>query len=284
MIFLTEKIEHIDLTKNYFSVSSNKHTTPKQSANVLFKFMKEMRFLKEALSKKAIIPRYCEENIEYLQINEIKKIAFPMACFCDIHLKRLVYHREKYGNFGIGLNREWGIEEGLQPIHYVNPDSNIRKDFTNAFNAAEEKVDEENENHYTNYLFQNLLYMKPIEGPMPLWNEITNRMDIVNRNFQDEKEWRYVPDRKIEETDLNLLIDQELLNKNTYDNSSLGIYQFPELWLPFEYSDIKYIVVETSENRDELIDFILNISSLDKKSRSVLCSKIMVYNTLQEDW
>ncbi|MEN0589132.1 abortive infection system antitoxin AbiGi family protein [Kurthia gibsonii] len=281
---MTEKIKHIDLAQSGVSVSSKEHTPPKQSANVLFKFMKEIRFLKEALSKKAIIPRYCEENIEYLQLNGIKKIAFPMACFCDIHLKRLVHHREKYGNFGIGLNREWGIEKGLQPIHYVNPDSNIRKDFTNAFNAAEEKVNEENESLYTDYLLQNLLYMKPIEGPMPIWNKLTNKMDDDNRNFQDEKEWRFVPDRIIEKTDLDLLIDQELLNQNTYNNSSLGIYQLPELWLPFQYDDIKYIVVETVENRDELIDFILSKDFSDEKSRSILCSKIMVYNTLQEDW
>ena len=34
-----------------------------QSANTLFHFMKEPRFLNDILTKKAIIPRYCKEDI-----------------------------------------------------------------------------------------------------------------------------------------------------------------------------------------------------------------------------
>lgn len=64
-----------------------------QSANTIFNFMKKSEYLKEILEKKAIIPRYCKENLEYLNIHN-GDIAFPEAmvlqkCFCDIPFHKL---------------------------------------------------------------------------------------------------------------------------------------------------------------------------------------------------
>lgn len=46
-----------------------KHDDYAQSANTIFNFMKKSSYLKEILQKKAIIPRYCKENFEYLNIH-----------------------------------------------------------------------------------------------------------------------------------------------------------------------------------------------------------------------
>ena len=64
-----------------------------QSANSLFHFMKEADYLHTALSQKALIPRYCREDIRFLQINinniTFSEIAVLQKCFCDIPLHNI---------------------------------------------------------------------------------------------------------------------------------------------------------------------------------------------------
>ncbi|SFC41814.1 abortive infection system antitoxin AbiGi family protein [Clostridium uliginosum] len=184
----------------------------KQSANVLFKFMTDLKYLREILTNKAIIPRYYEESIEYLEVDELEKIVFPMVCFCDINVSRLSEHVEYYGKFGIGLNKEWGIKEGVQCINYINANSAIRNDFTHIFaKAYNENVEDNNLEEYNNYLLSNLLFMKPIVG------EMFRNGKYDNKNFTDEKEWRYIP--KIDDTDKIQLIIPPIYvgNPNVYN-------------------------------------------------------------------
>lgn len=62
------------------------------SANVLCNYMKEPEYLELILKNKAIIPRYVIEPLEYLGIQGLNKIAFPMTCFCDIPFAKAATH------------------------------------------------------------------------------------------------------------------------------------------------------------------------------------------------
>lgn len=66
-----------------------------QSANTLFHFMKREQWLKDALSRRAIIPRYCVENIEYFGISagktSFEETAILQKCFCDIPFHKLMH-------------------------------------------------------------------------------------------------------------------------------------------------------------------------------------------------
>ena len=74
------------------NIENEKYIPSKQSANVLFKFMKKIEYLKEIISKKAIIPRYYEESIDYLNIESLNKIVFFLNLKLKITLKlKLVY-------------------------------------------------------------------------------------------------------------------------------------------------------------------------------------------------
>ncbi|KAA8786733.1 hypothetical protein EC604_23170 [Paenibacillus amylolyticus] len=106
--------------------------------------MTELQYLKKTLQKKALIPRYYEEDISYLSITGYDRIAFPMKCFCDIHLNKLAPHMEFYGYYGIGITKIWGMFQGIQPIQYINRDSYLAKDFFTIFFEAIHS-DEENE-------------------------------------------------------------------------------------------------------------------------------------------
>ncbi|MED4046168.1 abortive infection system antitoxin AbiGi family protein [Priestia aryabhattai] len=254
---------------------------PKQSANVLFKCMKRLDYLKSTLKMKAIVPRYYEEKINYLNIKEIDKIAFPMSCFCDIHLNKLIDHMGNYGDFAIGMNKDWGITQGIQPIHYINEYSALRKDFSSIFNHAKNATDDQRNDFstYNNYLLMDLLFMKPLEGEM-----MTDK-GYETRNFHDEREWRFVPNINEVDTELPLVIEQQQMNEKSYGAYSDGIQTRPDLWLKFELSAIKYIIVTDKSSKMELINFLRDNDVAENEEEFFdLVSKIMVFNDLKEDW
>lgn len=254
---------------------------PEQSANVLFNFMRKLQYLKEILSNKAMIPRYNEEWIGYIGINGLSRIAFPMTCFCDIFLNKLIPHMSSYGSYGIGLDKKWGIDQGIQPIHYVNPNSNFKMEFQEVFsNSFHSRLNEvpENMKRYNNYLLTNLLFMKPIEGKM-FRNTIYEHC-----NFHDEKEWRFLPDMNNIETNLPMLIPQHLMNPTAYSSYSDGIRKCEKLWLKFDYISIKYLIVETVQDRRDLIQFIMKDIDAEPNEKYILISKILVFDELKEDW
>lgn len=253
----------------------------KQSANVLFNFMKQLKYLKMNLKNKAFLPRYYEEKVSTYKIG-IDKIAFPMTCFCDIHLQRIEPHVDFYGTFGIGLEKKWGVAAGVQPIQYANSNAPLITSFSKLFLKSFEELDI-GESHpeiesYQNYLLTHLLYLKPLDGDMLRYGE------YELRNFHDEKEWRFVPAIDPED-DLDLLIPQNLLSYKAYEAYSNGISKREDLWLRYEYKDIRYLIVETPNDRTELIRFIteeLN-EGLDVFEKSMLISKIIVWEEMKED-
>lgn len=106
----------------------------KNSANVLCNYMKKLEFLKLILKNQAIIPRYVIEPLEYWNIDGLKKIAFPMTCFCDIPFSKVSNHMTLYGRYGIALDKQKILEKfRVQPISYMNPQSPLANDFKEAF-------------------------------------------------------------------------------------------------------------------------------------------------------
>ncbi len=251
----------------------------KQSANTLFRFTSKLEYLIEILKDKHISPRYNEEYVDYLKLNEgIKKIAIPMVCFCDIKLKELGNHMKLYNDFGIGLNKEWGIKKGVQPIQYVNEKSVLCKMTSSLINSC---LDEENEikNEDLEYsIIYQLLYMKPLKGNMM-------RDDGIKKcNFHDEHEWRYIPDINVltQKGMEGLIVNENKLNQSYYNTYSDTLKTIKESWLEFEYDDIKYIIVK-ERYLDEIIQSI-KFLSLDRDVEVDLISKILVYDRMEVDW
>jgi len=264
---------------NISAENNKQYIRPVQSANVLFKFMKNIEYLKTILLNRAILPRYCEEDIDYLNI-PINKIAFPMSCFCDIHFNKLNYHVQNYGSYGIGLNKKWGIDQGIQPIHYINADSKLSKDYAEAFNCALENnfEDKETVKYFKNYVLHHLLYMKPIDGKMRIEKDKT-----VDRNFHDEKEWRFIPDFNKVETELPQIVIPPKINYGSLNRYSDGITKKSEFWLHFELENIKYIILKSEQDRTELIRFIIDNNVASVEEQYILFSKILVFEELGED-
>ncbi len=48
-----------------------------------------------------------------------------MVCFCDIPLSRISDHVNFYGQYGLGMTREWATANGLNPILYLAGENSI---------------------------------------------------------------------------------------------------------------------------------------------------------------
>ncbi len=246
---------------------STSFIAPKQSANSLFHFMGEnINFLLDDIMYRALPPLYCREDLEYLNI-DMKAAAFPMICFCDINLHKIHLHADDYGPYGIAFSKEWGIEKGIQPIQYMNEESILASDFSEAFNHTYRNSSNSPEK---NYLLTHLFYLKPLCGIM----EKTGK----RKNLCDECEWRFIPDFNRFELP-QAIPEQEMYTKEKWNNLILNLRK---TWLDFEYSDIKYIIVSTRKDID-LIWKALSTLKIDDIEKANILSKVLVMDEIKED-
>ena len=277
----------------------------KITANALFNFMREYSFLEKILLNMSISPRYYPEDISYLKLKynskDLTEWYIPMTCFCDIPLHQISYHAEGnpsspkdkgYGKFSIAFHKSFGIKKGIQPIHYLNEKSINVEELTNTMNLLLnpdiDGINRDSETNYilTNFIFEYIRIIKPYYGKMKRRDK-DNNIQVVKKNFQDEHEWRYIPKLKPNELPLMLIDEEDILVeevKNIYTNSvpltTKGV-------LNFDVEDVRYIFVDTVQNRDKLIKFIKKKRKgkrLASQDKDILISKIMVYDELKEDW
>lgn len=264
----------------------NKTKEPKlpisrQSANALFTFMNNFTYLKDILEKKLIFPRYCRENIEYLGLNKLPEIAFPMKCFCDIFINKLYEHMNLYGKYGIALSKEWGLRNQIQPVQYINNSSFIINSIQDLYNHIQELhmeddfISDKNKDikYIENILYDRLRFIKPIYGDMYRKGKL-----LKNLNFHDEHEWRYI--LKVDDDNIYPYITEF----NNLLNLSDDLSKNPNYGLKIDSNDIKYIIVKSNTDRKNLIKFIMKKCSYDEMEKYILISKIIVFNELEVDW
>ena len=296
-----------------------------QSANTLFHFVTKREYLESILLRRAIIPRYCVETVDYLNINsggrEFKEVAILQKCFCDIQIHKLAEtfsvkgvgesfdsldenekhavennntHFAYYGEFAIAFSKRWGEQNNLQPVHYINRDSQFAKDFISLFAQILNKEDVPED--YSQDIINRLAYIKPLRGIMrrTITRKDSQRVVVeLYKNFHDECEWRYIPNTSALE---GLKLESIIANPNIIDkcdliNNSLENESYRELWLTFSYDDIRYIIVPDAQARIELIKTIMDLSDdcFENKEeinlqKNVLISKILVLEEIGKDW
>lgn len=265
-----------------------------QSANTLFHFVSKVDYLKYILLNKAIVPRYCIEDIDYLSLENnnkiIDKIAVLQKCFCDIPIHKITTncflrgsgknfdtlssyekrraeqsntHTDFYGRYAIAFSKEWGESNNFQPVQYVNPQSHFTHSFINSFNSAIKLDDLPDE--ISDDINQKLAFIKPLRGKMQRQfhrdsSEIT--IEFI-KNFHDEQEWRYVPDAiDLEKLSLPVIIANSNLVDQLYlkeVNKGLEDNKYNTIWLKYNYQDIRYIIVPNAESRMDIIKTIFDL-------------------------
>lgn len=296
-----------------------------QSSNSLFHFVSKELYLQQALLRRALVPRYCLEKIDYLELgNETEKFTDALVmqkCFCDIPFHQLAEsvpvhgvgesfdslsqsekeeiekrstHFDFYGHYAIAFSKGWGENKGLQPIQYSNPKSRCTQCFSDAFRAAlsAEDIPEVTARDILN----RIAFCKPLRGIMQ--RQYISRdgspvtVEII-KNFRDECEWRYVPPHDILANYPYKCIEANpgFFQLSFEINERLEKEDCRQLWLDFDYDDIRYLVVPDGTSRISLINTITDLpdsqfhedesASLQK---SILISKILVLNEIRKDW
>ncbi|ROV55425.1 abortive infection system antitoxin AbiGi family protein [Neisseria chenwenguii] len=190
-------------------------------------------------------------------------------------------HTDFYGKYGIGLTKEWGINQRLNPIWYISEKSGFsdtlwKNLFQGGFLAllnllcGSEKID-------LNTL-PFLRFIKPLKGKMK------KNGKLVQKDFDEECEWRYSP-VSADQSFLSILSVLATQNQEELESNNQILKQ--KASLKFEPSDIKYIFVP--EDKD-IPYFISNINKIFRKRGYedneiyLLSSKVISLQTIREDF
>jgi len=92
------------------------------SSNSIIHLTKSKKQLEEILNI-GLRPHYCTETLSI--DGDIYELCVPMVSFCDIPLSKIKDHIGKYGEYGIGLTKEWAIKNKLNPVVYIEAGSNF---------------------------------------------------------------------------------------------------------------------------------------------------------------
>jgi hypothetical protein len=223
------------------------------SSNTLFHFTSNMDNLLNILTNE-FRPRYCLENWSnlFIETGEFQQ-AFPMVCFCDLPISQLNEHLKFYGNYGIGMKKEWGIKNRINPVLYLHSKSSLATSIAVLMKSSFEGEDKQI------YVFESIFeltnYVKLYEGYV-----IRNGKKIFKR-FYDEKEWRWIPKRvKDRKINLNFLMAQEFNTPEKREAANAAIFDYDRL--SFDPDDIKYIIVSKEE---EILPMIKNLEKIKEK-------------------
>lgn len=225
------------------------------SSNTLFHFTKEYSTLLEILKSRGFWARYCHET----RTRNEKEYDFyvPISCFCDIPLYRCKEHIEKYGHYGIGMSKEWAFKNGrICPVFYTHDYSDF----------------------LMKELFKDAIFNR--DFPMNGVDDFARSQSILkpysnqDNLYYNEREWRYIPDIKLELcfTTCNDNIDK--WHEYTKDKKAM-----------FEAADIKYLILDKETERVNLLsDLDCLFPTLKKSERSLLYSKVITIQQLSEDF
>ena len=244
------------------------------SANTLFHFTPKEEYLISIL-RNGFIPRYCLES-NFIITDDVKRWAIPMVCFCDIPLGNTKEHMNKYGDFGIGMTKEWGVKNGLTPILYTTTNSQLSKSLKHQRNEIINLLLEKNipdiydRNLYTSF------FIKEYEG---YYNKSKIHDKLIR--FYDEREWRYVPSKmEFENESFIPMISQDIFEneiKLEKHNNKLSTCN-----LVFDVSDIKYIIVPTE---NILESFLLKLEQNRIVEKAIkLATKIISFERIYSDF
>lgn len=246
------------------------------SSNSIFHFTSSKENLKGILSDNFKI-KYCRELMPFKE--EELGVYVPMVSFCEIPLSRVKDHVSKYGGYGVGLDRSWAIRNRLNPVTYVEKDSNLAASYYSAIKyyfTVFDELDDEKKRELKNFC-EFLRYMKPYQG-------VLRRQGIVkdeDYRFSDECEWRYVIPLESNTVALLHAADFEIDGVREEAATSLENER-----LSFVPSDIKYIFIDNELEISEFCDHLRNLKGSRYSHNDVerLMTRIITMSQIKEDF
>lgn len=243
----------------------------KPKSHTLFHFTKNVEFVKSILME-GFWPRYCLEDLSWY-IFDVGYVAFPVVCFCDIPLSRINEHVGFYGEYGIGVTKEWALINKLNPVSYLTSTSNYGACINNLYKNVDHKGGTTYYENSGNDLNIILSHLKPLEGKMLISGQ------QVDKEFYQENEWRYVPKHKDVNPWLRKTVfeDAEQIEKH---NDATKKY----CSLKLSPKDIKYIFVKLDSDIPDMINFIqTKLDHFSNADLKILMSRVISLESISSD-
>ncbi|GHE49614.1 abortive infection system antitoxin AbiGi family protein [Sphingobacterium griseoflavum] len=244
------------------------------STNSIIHYTAESKALLGILRQKGFIFSYCSEKLKTRE-KKSYTAAIAMVSFCDIPIsdyKKHFFNKKNtkdlgyYGDYGIGLSKNWASRKGLNPVIYIDHNSHASHSFRKTY---EDSLDEDKRIKNID-ISSSILYVKNYEG------ELKRKGDVVSKKyrFYDEREWRLVPKTTEIGNNAPVIDDGEYQKNRVYFNT-----QIEKFFLSFDFEDISYIIVkETSEVKEiyNEMEQIFNKNISDLHLITVLTSEQIV--------
>ena len=201
-------------------------------------------------------PALCHKLADSFAVNGVGDVYESLSKDERADLEKNNTHFAYYGEYAVAFSKSWGEKKHLQPVHYLNKDSQYAKDFSALFSRV--FLDDDIPEEYSQDIINRLAYIKPLRGIMKrkiTRSDSSSATIEIYKNFHDERECRYVPNAEV-----LTALNTESIIANPYiiplsDEISKGLEQdrYKKLWLDFSYDDIRYIIVPNTLARIEII-------------------------------
>lgn len=196
----------------------------------LFHYIEDLERLLEILGE-GFVPNFHLEDLSGSEYGDLFR-GIPMVSFSDIVPDCSDMHRQNYGNYCIGLKKEWALNcKDINPVMYVSSSSLLRIVQYDLINSD---------------LFG---YIKKYSS---LWNGDRN---YINCN---EREWRYV----VKDSKVRWMMSRSEYDEWRGDTNFKRPRPTEELKrnaLRFTIDDITHLCIRSDEDKANLIEGIHNL-------------------------
>lgn len=201
-------------------------------------------------------------------------VAFPMVCFCDIPLSRIEEHVNFYGEFGIGMTREWALTNGLNPLMYMAGHNGVAKAMMRMHQTAIKSKSKTTSREFMVNLRHVAMHMKPASGRMVINGE------PVMKDFYQESEWRLIAQQPQIERYLQPEEYENELRRNEANELTKK-----HCLLRFLPRDVRYLFVRSDAEIPSLVNFIqTEMDTYPGADLKILVSRVTSLETLRADW
>lgn len=275
---------------------------PSYRTSSLFHFTKDPGVLLRILET-GLIPNYCREDLSYF--DRKVNVGVPMISFCDIPLTRTSMFKARYGDYAIGLSKEWALKKQINPILYVNDERIlVSLGFLRAYyRTLDEEVKERGGSETS--ISVNLLSQKSLDGIKAFVNRnnakdavyslmgymkryISKGPDGSDQSNYIENEWRYVVTGEGIEWKWSLDDYKKWRGKGDKPEPSAAL---KAQRLTFNVEDITHIIVKTESEIHHFVDAILGMKNigglvgmLADDDRKLLLTKIISQEKIEKDF
>lgn len=208
--------------------------------------------LKKILSE-GFRPSYCEETIS--NDTESKLACFPMISVSNVTMDFAISYQKSYGTLGVVLTKEWGEENGFNPVLYLEKKSDLTNDIVSNFKhivgPSKDELRrivnytyEDTREYLTRQQIKIFAYSKNYDGDL-----VRNKILVSKKYpFGMEREWRRII--KDEMVPYFLVGDEEISKKKEYNQLIEG------LRIDFKIEHLKGIIIETEWQLNEVKEIV----------------------------